>query len=349
MKRIFFIFIFAFILCLLVFAVNTISINQQNADSYEIANKEVTNSKKQLRIACIVPQDDNFMTSLQLGMIDAANEYDCKLYMENTRGKIDSEIDMINNYIAQGIDGICIHPTTTDISMMQLEKARKRGVAAIISGMGVYHGDDIPYIQSDQWELGSQTGAVCRKYIEKNLKGKANIAIINYNSQFPEQSSKRTEGFKSEISKLKGAHIVVEQEAWISDAAALKVQNIIQSYPEINIIWCANEGATVGAATAVKNNWKMDKISVFGTDFSEQILNMLMSKDNILQSVAIQQPYDIGYNSIKELINIINSNNSNIKLVYPILSLSRENMDQIRNYYNEYRKVYDVKKNRSKY
>ena len=56
---------------------------------------------------------------------------------------------------------------------------------------------DIPvsYVESDQADLGRQTGLVARRYIEEKLGGKAKIATLAFKSQLAEQSDARRNGF----------------------------------------------------------------------------------------------------------------------------------------------------------
>jgi ABC-type sugar transport system substrate-binding protein len=299
--------------------------------------------KKQPLIACIVNQDDQYMNLLQLGMADAAEKSGANVIMANTYGKLDKEIELINTYIKSGVDGICIHPVSVDLSIPILKKAQENGIKVISAGIGIGDQYRIPYIESDQWELGKKTGEACREFIAKNLNGKANIAILNYNSQFPEESFKRTEGFKSEVTKLPGVKIIAEQEAWLSEMAISQASNSMSSQPDLNIFWAANEGGTVGAAIAVKNAGKSGRVFVFGTDVSEQLLNMILNEDKILQAVTGQQPYEIGYQSLNQLIDDINGEPTKAKIIIPGIPLSRNNMVDVKKYIEDFKKMIGAK------
>lgn len=316
--------------------------NTQAGDTAKPVRTEKTNrenQKKPLLIACIVNQDDQYMRLLQLGMADAAEKAGANVIMANTYGRLDKEIELINTYIKSGVDGISIHPVSVELSVPILMKAKESGIKVVSAGINIEDQYHIGCIESDQWELGKKTGEACRDFIEKKLNGKANIAILNYKSQFPEESQKRTEGFKSEISKLEGARFVVEQEAWLAESAVAKAGNIISSQPDLNIIWAANEGGTVGATIAVKNSGKQESIFVFGTDVSEQLFNMLLNEDNILQAVTGQQPYEIGRQSLEQLIGDIKGEQTNRKIIIPGIPLARNNRDEVKRYIDVFKKM----------
>lgn len=315
---------------------STLVTSKNTSDQLKV---NIDNQKKSLLIACIVNQDDQYMRILQLGMEDAADKAGVNVILANAYNKLDKEIELINTYIENEVDGICVHPVSVDLSVPMLKKAQDRGIKVISSGIKIQDSYNIGYIESDQWELGKKTGIACRDFILKKLGGKANIAILNYDSQFPEESSKRTDGFLTEVTKLPGVKIVTKQEAWLADIAVSKVRDVINSYPSINIIWAANEGGTVGATIAVKNTEKTGKIFVFGTDVNQQLLNQLLSKENILQAITGQQPYEIGYQSMEQLINDIRYEQTNKKIIIPGVSLSRTNQRSLRAYILKFNKM----------
>jgi ABC-type sugar transport system substrate-binding protein len=102
--------------------------------------------KKPLLIACIVNQDDQYMKLLQLGMTDAAQTIGANVITANTYGKLDREIELINMYIKSGVDGICIHPVSVDLSVPILSKAKKNGIKVISAGISIQDKFQIGYI-----------------------------------------------------------------------------------------------------------------------------------------------------------------------------------------------------------
>lgn len=299
------------------------------------------NGQKPHLVACIVNQDDQYMKMLQLGMSDAAQKEGVNVILSNAYSKLDKEIELINTYLKSGVDGICIHPVSVELSPPILKKAQESGIKVMMAGIKIDDSFNIGCIESDQWELGKKTGELCRDFIQTKLHGKANIALLNYTSQFTEESMKRTDGFLSEVRSLPGVKILTEQEAWLSDIAIQKARNIINSYPSVNILWAANEGGTLGATIAVKNAGKAGKLYVFGTDANEQLLNQLQSKDNILQCITAQQPYFIGYQSMEQLINSKNFDQTSQKIIIPGISLSRTKPLELKNFIKNFNKMID--------
>lgn len=276
------------------------------------------------KIAGIVFQEDQFFRLVLFGMRDAAEKNGAEFFEANSLNKPDKEIQLVNTYIARGVDAIVISPLSRTASKAALKRAHDNGVK-IITYNSTIEGD-IPaaYIESDQFDLGAQSGRAAAKYIAEKLGGKAKIAILAFRSQVPEQSDQRSGGFKSEVTKLPGVKIVAEQDAWLAEMAVKKVGDILTANPGVNIIWAANEGGTVGSVMAVKNAGNAGKIAVFGTDTSEQLIGFLLSQDNILQAITGQKPYDIGTMAVDAAINVLNAKPVEKKVSMPGVMLSRD-------------------------
>ncbi len=262
-------------------------------------------STRRKKIAGIVFQEDQFFRLVLFGMREAAARNGAELLEANSGGKPDREIELINTYIATGVDAIVISPLSAKASVTALGRARDRGIAVITYNTNVDGDIAAAYLESDQAALGRSTGAAAREYIEKRLGGKAKVGLLAFRSQAPEVSTMRSEGFKAEIIKLPGVKIVAEQDAWLAEQAVKKSGDIISANPDLDVLWGANEGATVGEVMAVKNAGRAGRIAVFGTDTGEQVAGFLLSDDGILQAVTGQQPYEIGSRAVESALRVL--------------------------------------------
>ena len=258
-----------------------------------------------LRFAGIVFQEDQFFRLVLFGMRDAAKKAGVELLEGNSDNKPDKEIELLNTYAIQNVDSILISPLSKAGSVTALKLAHDKGINIITYNSPVDGDLAAADIECSASDLGQQTGTAARNYIEKNLGGKAKVAILAFKSQNPEQSDARSGGFKAEISKLPGVQIVAEQDAWLPEMAVKTVGDILTAHPDVNIVYSANEGGTLGSVLAVKNAGKAGAVAVFGTDCSAQLLAMLQSPDNILQAITSQKPVDVGRLSVENALKVI--------------------------------------------
>ena len=288
-------------------------------------------AKDEITIAGIVFQEDQFMRIVQIGMDEAAEKAGVKLLKANSNNKLDKEIQLVDTYIARGVDAIAITALSSKASIPALKKAHEKGIKIITFNSPIEADFPVSYINSSQLELGSGTGKVARKYIEEQLGGKAKVAVLAFDSLLPEISDERVQGFLNELEGL-DYELVARQDAWLAEAATKKGGDIITANPEVDILYAANEGGTVGAVMAVKSAGKADKIKVFGIDASEQLANFLLAEDNILQAVTGQQPIEIGIKSIEMAVNAVKGDPVEAMIIVPGLVLQRSEPDNVNEY-----------------
>jgi ABC-type sugar transport system substrate-binding protein len=285
-----------------------------------------------VKIAAIGLQEDQFYRLIDLGMKDAAQKLNVDLSTSNASGSLDKEISLIDTLTAQKPDAIVVAPQSVKASIPALQRAHDAGIKIVTYDAHIEADFPASDVRSDMISLGALTGKEAVDYINTKMGGKANVAIVAYNSLAAETSGQRTKGFKDEIAKLPGVKVVAEQDAWIAANAITVVEGILTAHPEVNLIWSANEGGTVGAVTAVKNAGKAGKIVVFGTDISEQMADFLLSDDNILQAVTGQKPFDIGSMAIENAVKVAKGEKVEKQVTTPGLLFSRRKPDEVKKY-----------------
>jgi len=273
-------------------------------------------------IAGIVFQQDQFFRALQIGMQAAAKKAGYELLEANSESKPDKEQSLINTYISRGVDAIIISPIGESASAPALKRAADAGIKVVTYNSTVKGDIATAFLNSSQTQIGETTGVEAAKFIKEKLGGKAKIGVLQFKSLLPEQSGARVNGFLSKV-KGDGVDIVADQDAWLAEKAVAVAGDIITANPDINIIFAANEGGTVGAVQAVRNAGKQGKIFVFGTDGSEQLANFLLAEDDVLQAVTAQKPYEMGVLSVETAIAAIEGKPVEKTIIVPVQGLSR--------------------------
>lgn len=310
----------------------------QDAPSSEAASKsELPAEAEGIKVAGVVFLEDQFMKLMLTGFEAAAKEEGVKYVYGNCSNDQAKETELINSYISQGINGIAIAPLSEKSSVASLKAASEKGIKIALTDGTLDNSDFITVgYTSDQYQLGKSTGEAAKEFIEEKLDGKAKIAIIQLKSLLPEKSAQRVNGFLDVVKELEGVEVVADQDAWVQDEAVSVVSDILTANPDVNVIYAANEGGTVGATMAVKNIGKAGTVYTFGIDANEQLANMLLSEDNILQATTAQDSYTMGYNSMKDLIANIRGEAMRIEKgsteYVPGILLKRSDTEGINNY-----------------
>ncbi len=283
------------------------------------------------KIAGVVFQEDQFMKLMQLGYQDTAEAAGYEFIPGNTNNDQGKEAELINTYCDQKIAGMAISPLSEVASEAGLKQAADAGIVVGLSNTS-YDGDFYTgCFSSDNYEVGKSTGLAAKAYIEEQMGGEANVAIVQYKSLLVEQSSARSQGFIDQIQDMPGVKIVDDQDAWLQDKAITVVTDMLTAHPEIDLIFAANDGGTIGSVMAVQNSGKAGQVVVFGTDASEQMVQLLKDQNGILQAVTGQDPYAIGVQTMQSVIDGIEgkdvSSTAGKVTIVPGILLSRDDPD----------------------
>jgi ABC-type sugar transport system substrate-binding protein len=261
-------------------------------------------AEEKLLIAGVVFQSDTFMQTVQAGIQAAADEGGAEVILGNTENDLTKESSMIDDYITRGVDAIVITPISADGSVAALKKAKEAGITIICFNTCVSEeGIASAYLVTKNEDLGMKTGEAAVKFIQEELGGEAKIGILNCD-QF-EGCPPRKEGFLAQMDQLPGVEVVADQAGWIADDSVPVAEAMLQANPDINLLWSANEGGTVGHALAVQSSGLAGEVFVFGTDMNNQMAQMLQSDDNILQGVTGQAPYQMGYDALNVALDAL--------------------------------------------
>lgn len=258
-------------------------------------------------IAGMVFQEDQFFKLISLGYSAAAKDMGYEIQLTNTNNDQAKETEALNTYASQGIAGVAISPLNTQVSPTSIKAAADAGLAISLCNCAI---DSMPFAvaaySADNFAFCKQTGDMAAAFIKENYPADETIKVglVQFKTQVPEQSADRVNGFLAGLEEAGIKYeVIADQDAWLQDMAVAKVGDMLSGNAEIDIIFAANEGGTVGSAIAVDNAGLSGKVFVFGSDASEQIVGLLKDDNNILQAVTGQDPYAIGYATVAALIN----------------------------------------------
>lgn len=273
------------------------------------APAEAPAAEGQKLIAGMVFQEDQFFKTLSAGYSAAAKDLGYEIQLTNTNNDQSKETDALNTYAAQGVQGVAISPLNTQVSPAAVADAMAAGlkVAVCNAAIDAFPGA-VASFSADNKAFCRQTGEAAVEFINNTYAADdvLKIGVIQFKTQVPEQSADRVAGFFSALDDAGIKYeIVADQDAWLQDMSVAKAGDMISANPDLDIIYCANDGGTVGTVMAVENAGKAGEIFVFGTDGSEQIVELLKADNNILQAATAQDAFQIGYQTVTALVNAL--------------------------------------------
>lgn len=293
-------------------------------------------AESEIVLAGIVFQNDLYMRTVQIGMEAAGKEAGVTVLLGNSDNKVDKEAQLIDTYIARGVNAIIITPISADDgSDAALQRAADAGITIVYFNTKA-NVPGVSHIGTSNTAVGQAAGKAAFDFINKNLSGQdIEVATLSFRSQLPEPAEQRTSGFLNEIKGISGVKLVAEQDAWLAEQAIRVVGDMLTANPNIKIIHAANEGGTVGAVQAVRTAGKAGEVFVFGTDGSDQIVQMLLSDDNVLQSAAAQGPFEVGKRSVEIALKSLKGESVESEIDIPPHVLLRSDPDDLKAFQEE--------------
>jgi galactofuranose transport system substrate-binding protein len=170
---------------------------------------------------------------------------------QNSDSKQVSDIESI---IAQHPDVLLISPLTEDGEISAIQQARAACIPVFLLDRDADHAkvtpgkDYVSFLGSDFVKEGQRVA----DWMITATKGTANIIELQ-GTTGASAAIDRTKGFADEIASHPGMKIIAAQDANFDRATGLKVmQTLLQSHPNVNVVYAENDEMALGAIDALK-------------------------------------------------------------------------------------------------
>ena len=175
---------------------------------------------------------------------------------------IDGTIALIENMVAQGVQGITITPIDPSVSKA-LDKAIAAGVKVVLMD------NDIPdwagrssLATTNNFEAGKLAG----EYLKTDLTDGAKIGILDGKPEVAPLND-RVEGMLKGLGDLKVEIVARGRTACEPEKGQQVAEDILTAHPEVVAIYSACGPPAVSAATAIKNAKLDHKVILVGFDY----------------------------------------------------------------------------------
>lgn len=235
------------------------------------------------------------------------------------------QIDLINNAVAAGVDGILVSPSSPTVPHGAIVDAVESGVFVICVDQYLDPMDASAFFGTN----GVQACKDLAKYMAENIldgedsTGKYGSLVYNMTSL---ASIDRYNGFIAGMEAFAPQMESVGYEITDSDIAETqsKVANMIQANPDLKILFANNDRSALGTLNALKQETALD-IKMCNVDVNLELLQAM--RQGIVQACALQMPYNQGYEGVKMLLALMKGEEVPKESDSGSYILTRENMD----------------------
>jgi ribose transport system substrate-binding protein len=253
-----------------------------------------------LPVIGVVPKGANhiFWQTVHAGAIKAANESGYRVEWNAPSLEIDAsrQIEIVDSMINRKLKGIALAPVDRKALVSSVERAGREGIPVAIFDSAIDTDQRLTYVATNNME----GGRLAARRIGGLLSGKGKVAVIGF---MPGSGAtmEREDGFQDEIRKqFPGIQIVALRYAKADRAKAMaETENVLTAHPDLAAVFADNESSSSGAVQALKSrNAKQVKMVAF--DASAQLIQDC--RDGWIDSLVVQDPFKMGYESARALI-----------------------------------------------
>ena len=263
-------------------------------------------SANAVKIGAIYLDSQGFYGGIQKGIMTAGADEGVELLGNNSQADVTKESEFIDQLIAAGVEAVVMSPVSTEASVAAVERLAEAGIPIVCYNTCLSDADSEKYIfalvTTSQFDLGLPVGKLAGEWA---IKAGIELKIGIHNCNIYEACQLREDGFIAGIKETGAKFTVVNnQEAFAHDKATQVGTDMLIANPEINLMYAANEGGTVGAVNAVVAAGLQGSTFVMGTDTTNELIAMVMDGD-ILLAVNSQFPQDMGAGAMRAALKAI--------------------------------------------
>lgn len=161
------------------------------------------------------------------------------------------QIQLVQNAVAKGVDGIVIAPLDAQALVKPIEEAIEKGIPAVIIDSGLESSRIASYVATDNYH----GGVLAARRLGEVLHGEGKIILLRY-AVGSESTEQREKGFTDTIAKEFPKITYLSQNEYAgatSDTAQKVAQNLVTRFRgQIDGVFCPNESSTVGMLRALE-------------------------------------------------------------------------------------------------
>jgi len=278
----------------------------------------------------IITYEHPFYIDVVNGMKRVVEKAGVELLLNDPKCKLAPQVSALETYIARGVDALVVYGVDPVGVVPVVEEATAKGIPVITADMELQTDKVVTFVGSNNIEIGTKVGKWTKEYIEKNMGGKAKIAVVAWLVSVAQQQ--RVQGFKDQVTQLPGVEIVTTQnvEEALRENAMTVTENILTAHKDVDFIYGSNQTCCMGAVSAVEALGA--EVKVVGVDIDTEMVKAI--KEGKLFATVAQQPLLLGEAAMQAAMIKIKGKESlgsdfvPERITIPVLLVTKDNLDE---------------------
>lgn len=286
------------------------------------AGASVANAADKIGISLPTVQGPFFTAEIYGFMEEAkARGYETVILDAGGYGRPDQQVSDMQNLLAQQVKAILIDPADDTSFVGVLAEAKEEGVPVVAAGAPLTGADGS--VSASHCDLGKAMAAGAKELLPDGGK----LAALTG----PAGGFWATERWRCFKEELAGGNIeIVAEQASEPDAAVgLSIAtDLLQRFPDVNVLYGADDTVGVGAARAVQAEGQCGKVKVLTAILGETTEELMRA--GCVDYVVAQQVVAIGRGAIEMVDQLLKGETPAVKdIVVPVVAVTPANLDSV--------------------
>lgn len=235
-------------------------------------------------------------------------------------GDIQGQIDLMENAISSGVDGIILIPVDADALVPSVEKAEDAGIPVVVVDGPVNTDKVTSYIATDN-EAG---GKLAMETLIELMGGEGKAVVVNALAGIPSNDGR---GIGAEAAKEHEGIEMLETLRGGDQAAALQnAENMLTANADVAGIFSAYDRGAIGVSQALMNAGLDGKVHHVAFDAAADEIQYL--EDGVIDALIVQQPYEMGRLAVEYINKTIAGEEVPKETATDVVVVTKDNMEE---------------------
>jgi ribose transport system substrate-binding protein len=232
---------------------------------------------------------------------------------------IEEQTRLVEDWIVRKPAAFVFVPVDYKALVPSIQKANKAGIPVIVLNNRMTDVDFVTYIGSDDETIGYEIS----KYLFKSIGGKGKVVHID-GVPAAITAQNRKKGLERALKEFPGIELLASQPGNYRRLPAVQVfENLMQRFPQIDGVVCANDDMAVGVAEALAAAGRAGKTKVVGIDaIPDGAAAILAGK---MQASADFSGHDQGYLATAAAIRHLRGEKMPKDIELPVMIVEKHN------------------------
>jgi ABC-type sugar transport system substrate-binding protein len=269
-----------------------------------------------------------FLLEIVDGINEKAAEYDITIEFAAANFDLAQEVDLMDNAVARGVDGIIMAPLDREALIPPTRRASEAGVPVITIGDELAEEGE-PFVLSFVGQIYKDMAIAKAEWLVSQMGTEGTILTVHGPRGLDFIESQR-EGYEEVFAQYPGITVVEGNYGNISSEVGLEtLENLLSANPEPDAIWFDNDDLALGGLKAMRERGvDFDSVVTVSSDGTLPALDAIRagelgytagSRPNLLGRAAVEAFYQF-------LVNGVTPDHS---ILIPILEITIDNVDDL--------------------